>query len=96
MIIPEKLQAEPFNEHSHIVGYCLTCFPRMLYIIYVEEPPYFMMTEVELLRKVEELYFAWHEDDSDMCCEEFILSSLDEEIAKHIVAVMYDIDEEEE
>lgn len=97
MKICEKLDVDVYDSNSHIVGFNVNCFPRMLYIVYREEPPYFMLTPEQLYKKLEDAYFEWHKDSNgDTCCEEFMLNQLDEETYNHIIMVMYDIDEEEE
>jgi len=98
MIIEEKLQVNVWDNETHIVPYCVNCFERMLYVVYKEELPYFMLDPETLRKKLEEGYFKWHEDENgDYCCEEFMLDYVCDEIEyleNHIIMVMYDIDEE--
>lgn len=69
----------------------IECFERMLTIIFkgISED------EVVLLESFMQItYYRWHDGETDMCCEEFIIDELPPCYKDKIVAVIYEEEEE--
>lgn len=71
----------------------INCFDRMLTVLFKDVSN----EEICIIEDLMEMnYFRWHDGDSDMGCEEYILEELTGCYQDKIVAIIYDNDEEEE
>ena len=70
----------------------IECFERMFTILFKD----ITETEIELLESLmEKNYYRWHDGETFMCCEEYILEEIPQSYKDKIVAVIYEEEEEE-
>jgi hypothetical protein len=88
-----EIDYEPYGTIA--IDYYVNCFDRMVTILFsgIDKED----TE-KIEEQLEENYFKWHEvDDYYMYgCEEYMIEHLHPYYKNHIVAVIYDNDEEED
>ena len=84
-IVPEK--------GSRIVSYYVNCFDRELALILNDRN----LTEqdyADIYTQLDYAYMDWCDDDQFECCEEYMISKLDDYYRNSIVAVLYIGDED--
>lgn len=71
----------------------INCFDRMLTVLFKNVSD----DEISIIEDLmEKNYFRWHDGETDMCCEEYILEELTECYKEKIVAVIYEEEDEDE
>ena len=90
----EKKNVKIELRNNATVAECwINCFDRMLTVLFKDVSN----DEINIIEDLmEKNYFKWHNGETPMCCEEYILEELPKCYKDKIVAIIYDDDEESE
>lgn len=93
-ISKENVDIVPENG-TKIVKYYIGCYDRELVLLFNDKD----LTEQDLLdiyTSLDNAYMDWHDINTDIPCEEYMISKLDKYYRNSIVAVLYVGDDEDE
>ena len=93
-ISKENVDILPENG-TDVVKYYINCFNREL-VLLLNDKNLSMQDLADIYTSLDYAYMDWHEINTDIPCEEYMISKLDKYYINSIVAVIYVGDDEDE